>query len=217
MARPSLRHWNCHRIRVGRAGGRNRFWDQLNNSKNIPIRLQYTLTLRPILIERRLWHLTEISAHRMTTALELALCWRHQSSWRQRRTAATYRTAAENSCCMQALATRNGNQLGQQQTPRQQHQVMLYESENWTLTKDLGRRVQAFEDKCYRSMFAISYKDHKSNKYVWQQVSTDGRNVYCQPSSTTSYHGSVMSDVAIRYQPFYLGRSSWQSSQRNTA
>ena len=31
-------------------------------------------------------------------------------------------------------------------------------------------RIQAFENKCYRSMLGISYREHKTNEYVWQLV-----------------------------------------------
>ena len=46
-----------------------------------------------------------------------------------------------------------------------------YGCESWTLTADLERRIQAFENKCYRSMLGISYREHKTNEYVWQKVS----------------------------------------------
>ena len=36
---------------------------------------------------------------------------------------------------------------------------------------DLERRIQAFENKCYRSMLGISYGEQKTNVYVWQQDS----------------------------------------------
>ena len=49
-----------------------------------------------------------------------------------------------------------------------------YGCERWTLTADLGRRIQAFENKCYRRMIGISDKEHKTNKYVWQQVNILG-------------------------------------------
>jgi hypothetical protein len=49
--------------------------------------------------------------------------------------------------------------------------VLLYGCESWTLTADLERRIQAFENKCFRRMLGISYREHKTNEYVWQQVS----------------------------------------------
>ena len=36
---------------------------------------------------------------------------------------------------------------------------------------DLERCIQAFENKCYRRMLGISYREHKTNECVWQQVS----------------------------------------------
>ena len=34
----------------------------------------------------------------------------------------------------------------------------------------MERRIRAFENKCYRRMLGKSYRDHKTNEYVWQQV-----------------------------------------------
>ena len=43
-----------------------------------------------------------------------------------------------------------------------------YGCESWTLTE---RRIQAFQNKCCTRMFGISYREHETNEYVWQQVS----------------------------------------------
>lgn len=48
--------------------------------------------------------------------------------------------------------------------------ILLYGCESWTLTADLSRRIQAFEFKCFRRLLLISYKDHKTNEFVWQKV-----------------------------------------------
>ena len=48
--------------------------------------------------------------------------------------------------------------------------TLLNGCESWTLTADLERRILAFENKCYRRMLAISYREHKTNEYVWQPV-----------------------------------------------
>ena len=45
--------------------------------------------------------------------------------------------------------------------------ILLYGCESWTLTADLDRRIQAFENKCYRRMLGVSYREHETNKYVW--------------------------------------------------
>ena len=39
--------------------------------------------------------------------------------------------------------------------------------ESWTLTADLEKRIQVLENKCYRRMLGISYREHKPNEYVW--------------------------------------------------
>ena len=41
-----------------------------------------------------------------------------------------------------------------------------YKKRTW----DLERWIQAFESKCYMRMLGISYREHKTNEYVWQQV-----------------------------------------------
>ena len=49
--------------------------------------------------------------------------------------------------------------------------MVLYGCESWKLTTHLARGIQAFENKCYRRMLAISYKEQKTNDYVCQEVS----------------------------------------------
>ena len=50
--------------------------------------------------------------------------------------------------------------------------TLLYGCESWTLTADTERRIQSFENKCYRRMLHISYKEHRTNDYVRQTVTT---------------------------------------------
>ena len=64
----------------------------------------------------------------------------------------------------------------------------------------MDRRNQTFENKCYRRMFGILYREHKTNEYVWQQVSIfAGR----QELLLSSYHGSAMSVVMMRCRRSY--------------
>ena len=48
--------------------------------------------------------------------------------------------------------------------------ILLYGCESWTLTADLSRRIKAFEHTCYRRVLHISYKEHRTNEFVRQQV-----------------------------------------------
>ena len=48
--------------------------------------------------------------------------------------------------------------------------ILLYGCESWTLTADTERRIEAFENKSYRRLLRISYKDHKTNAYVKEQI-----------------------------------------------
>ena len=49
-------------------------------------------------------------------------------------------------------------------------QPLLNGCELWTLTVDLERRLQAFENKCYRRMFGILNEEHKTSGHVWHHV-----------------------------------------------
>ena len=44
--------------------------------------------------------------------------------------------------------------------------VFLYACESWTLTAELEERTQAFEMRCYRRLWNISYKDHVTDEEV---------------------------------------------------
>ncbi|KAI8497134.1 hypothetical protein Bbelb_250830 [Branchiostoma belcheri] len=48
--------------------------------------------------------------------------------------------------------------------------ILLYGCETWTLLTDTERRIQAFETKSLRRLLGISYHQHKTNEYVYQQV-----------------------------------------------
>ena len=67
------------------------------------------------------------------------------------------------------------------------------------LMVDLERQIQAFENKCYRGMLGISFREHKTKSLS----SAHFRSLYCQPSSVASYHGSPMCVLMIRCQRLY--------------
>ena len=48
--------------------------------------------------------------------------------------------------------------------------TLLYGCESWTLTADSTKRIQAFENKCYRRMLGISWKDRKTNEFVQRGI-----------------------------------------------
>ena len=50
--------------------------------------------------------------------------------------------------------------------------TLLYGCESWTLTADSTKRMQAFENECYRRMLGISWKDRKSNEFVQRYKGT---------------------------------------------
>ena len=48
--------------------------------------------------------------------------------------------------------------------------IFLYVCELWTLTAELEKRMQAFEMRCYRRPWNISYKDHVTNEEVRRKI-----------------------------------------------
>ena len=48
--------------------------------------------------------------------------------------------------------------------------IFLYACESWTLTAELEKRTQAFEMRCYRRLWNISYKDHVTNEEVRRKI-----------------------------------------------
>ena len=55
--------------------------------------------------------------------------------------------------------------------------IALYGCESWTLTADTERRIQAFEFKCLRRILGISYKDRRTNDFVWQQIKRCNKDI----------------------------------------
>ena len=53
--------------------------------------------------------------------------------------------------------------------------TLLYGCESWTLTADSTERIQAFENKCYRRMLGISWKDRKTSEFVQSDIKARGR------------------------------------------
>ena len=49
--------------------------------------------------------------------------------------------------------------------------TFLYACETWTLTAELGRKIQTFEMRCYRKIFGISFRDRITNEDVRNRVS----------------------------------------------
>ena len=48
--------------------------------------------------------------------------------------------------------------------------TLLYGCESWMLTADSTKRIQAFENKCYRRMLRISWKNRKTNEFVQRGI-----------------------------------------------
>ena len=48
--------------------------------------------------------------------------------------------------------------------------IFLYACESWTLTAKLGKRTQAFEMRCFRSLLNISYMNHVTNEEVRRKI-----------------------------------------------
>ena len=48
--------------------------------------------------------------------------------------------------------------------------IFLYACESLTLTAELAKRTQAFEIRCYRRLWNISYKDYITNEEVRRKI-----------------------------------------------
>ena len=48
--------------------------------------------------------------------------------------------------------------------------VVTYGCEAWTLKAEEERRLQAFENKCYRRILKIPYTEHRTTEYVWKRI-----------------------------------------------
>ena len=48
--------------------------------------------------------------------------------------------------------------------------IFLYACETWTITVDIGRRMQALEMSCFRKRFGISYRSHIANEEVKARI-----------------------------------------------
>ena len=48
--------------------------------------------------------------------------------------------------------------------------VLLYGCESWTLSPKLLRKIESFEMKVYRRLLGITWKERRTNDYVWKKV-----------------------------------------------
>ena len=48
--------------------------------------------------------------------------------------------------------------------------IFLYACESWTLNKDLEKRFQAFEMRCFRKLLGINYRDRITNNKVRSRI-----------------------------------------------
>ena len=46
----------------------------------------------------------------------------------------------------------------------------MYGCDAWTLLADSEKRIQAFENKCYRRILRVSYTEHRTNKHVKEEI-----------------------------------------------
>ena len=48
--------------------------------------------------------------------------------------------------------------------------TLLYDCESWTLSQKYVDKLKAFEMRCYRRMLKITWKERRTNEYVWNKV-----------------------------------------------
>ena len=94
---------------------------------------------------------------------------------------------------------------------------MLDKTKLQDVTSKWGKWVsvpsKAFDEKCYRKMLGISYREHKTNKNVWQQVDMLAGCQALLLSTVASYHGSAMSVIMICCRRLY-DKEQWICSCR---
>ena len=49
--------------------------------------------------------------------------------------------------------------------------TLLYGCESWTMSAETTKKVKTFETKSFRRMLGITWKERKTNEYVFDQVS----------------------------------------------
>ena len=54
--------------------------------------------------------------------------------------------------------------------------IFLYACETWTITADIGRRIQSLEMRCFRKLLGISYREHITNEEVKARI---GNTIGC--------------------------------------
>ena len=46
----------------------------------------------------------------------------------------------------------------------------IYGCEAWTLTAELEKRIRTFENKCYRKILRVSYREHRTNEDILEEI-----------------------------------------------
>ena len=49
--------------------------------------------------------------------------------------------------------------------------VVMYECESWTVKKAEGRRIDAFEVWCWRSLLRVPWTARRSNQFILKEIS----------------------------------------------
>jgi len=70
--------------------------------------------------------------------------------------------------------------------------VALYGCESWTLKASDIDKLKAFEMTCYRRMLRISWKDHRTNESLLEEIGTDREIVACVKKQKLQYFGHMI-------------------------
>ena len=57
----------------------------------------------------------------------------------------------------------------------------LYSCEGWTLTAAMMRKIQEFENKCFRRLLHMSWAEHTTNCFVHRQITALARFTRASP------------------------------------
>ena len=70
--------------------------------------------------------------------------------------------------------------------------VATYGCKAWTLSKNILKRIKAFENKCYRKILKVSWTEHRSNEFIYEQLClNNGQLIRHVKKRKIKYYGHV--------------------------
>ena len=77
--------------------------------------------------------------------------------------------------------------------------TLLYGCETWTISKQMGKRLEAFELWAYRKMLRISYMEHRTNDWVLKLVGEERKLLNSIKTKKCQYFGHIVRAQKIQH------------------